>query len=243
MDSITKDTDLLQCSVSSQLENVDRIIEEMKLFLSDMNAGNTAQLVQVVRELALNGIEHGNEGDVAKKITLEIIKIAERRIKISVGDEGEGLPADLFPITHEIKVTDKRTRGLVLVNSLVDELTYSDTEQCVIAYCNLTSKFSWGIQQTEEELYIEPSIDISATVLDAFRKILFDWLDGEVPHCNLNLKNVASLDSVTLSLMIAFSEHLGTYNKREQFVITGVSEELMVLFNMTQMGRLFTIKG
>lgn len=242
MYNISRTDEVLTIKTSSQLENIDRVVDEVAHFVASMGAYNSASLIQVVRELLLNAMEHGNKNSIEKSVEVEVTQLDKNRISLQVKDEGEGISSELFPVKKELDSESERSRGLALINSLVDEFRVADDSRSLIVYMTLPKQFDWGVVRTDEKTVIEPTRDISAAVLEGLRRLLFEWLDSDIPACELSLKHANSLDSVSLSLLISFSVYLKKSAKEEGFVITNVSPDMRILFQMTQLGRLFRIE-
>jgi anti-anti-sigma factor len=242
MYKVDKDDESISFKVSSQLANVDRVVADICSYVAEIDNFNDLDLVQVIRELMLNAIEHGNKNDIEKVVTVKLTILAQGRFLLNIKDEGEGIPTDLFPVKGQLNSSGARSRGLILVNSLVDEVLLGRTASAIVAYITLAPKFGWGITKDDNYLLIKPANDFSATVLDELRIHLFDWLESNTSKCELCLTNVNNLDSVSLSLFIAFAGHLKEKEKEDDFIITGVSSTIMQLFKMTQISKLFTIE-
>ncbi|MGL1888910.1 MAG: ATP-binding protein [Reichenbachiella sp.] len=237
-----KNEEMLSFIVSSQLENVDRMADDTHQFIVQLGEYNDSVLIQVMRELTLNAIEHGNQGDSDKSVEVTMNILESGRIHLRVKDEGNGLSDDVFPVKRSLEVASPRQRGLAMVNSLVDELKKGEDTQSVEAFITLQKLFDWGVTETDGKMVIQPNRDISASVVDALRRLLFKWLDTGVPFCELSLINTKSFDSVSLSLLISFSKYLNESEKKNCFSITGVSQDVMMLFRLTQIRRLFKIE-
>lgn len=242
MYNISESDEALIVTSSSQLENIDRIVDDILNFVTTLGSYNTVSLTQVVRELVLNAMEHGNKNSIEKNVQVKLSKLEKNRFSLLVNDEGDGISSDLFPVKKELTSESERSRGLALINSLVDEFRKGDDPTSMLVYMTLPKQFNWGVSHTELKTLIEPTRDISAAVLEGLRKLLFEWLDSEIPNCELSLKHANSLDSVSLSLLISFSVYLKKSDKKDGFVISNVSPDLKILFQMTQLGRLFKIE-
>lgn len=82
----------------------------------------------ITNELIFNGLEHGNQFDINKKITFKI-KLNNDYIRICVKDEGTGIDyCSNSYFNNDIYV---RGRGLFIVSKLADELKIR--ENCVEA--------------------------------------------------------------------------------------------------------------
>jgi serine/threonine-protein kinase RsbW len=81
-------------------------------------------IVLLTSEVVTNGMEHGNDFDLAKKVTVEFI-VDEESAQITVEDEGTGFARDRVPNPLENShLLDDGGRGLFLLESLADEVHY-----------------------------------------------------------------------------------------------------------------------
>lgn len=238
---VNKENSSISFEVSSQLKNIDRIVKEIKEFILLKKTYSLQELEQVLRELMLNAVEHGNRNDMAKNFSVSLSFVNDNRIELEVTDEGEGFGNDFFPIKRECRQGDPRNRGLILVNSIVDELKLGNTKSSIKAYLTLNIAFNWGVTQTDDTLQIMPVSNFSASSLEELRTILFQWLDENRSNCVLNLVNIDVLDSVTLSFLISFSQYLKREKRETEFLITEVHPLIMELFQLTQICSLYTV--
>jgi ABC-type transporter Mla MlaB component/anti-sigma regulatory factor (Ser/Thr protein kinase) len=228
--------------ISSLLKNVDRIAMDTIDFLQEIGEYDTTELIQVIKELTLNAIEHGNQNDISKIVKVHITVLDAGRILLQVYNDGKTLPLDLLPIKGELDKTKTRSRGLIIVNSLVDDIVIAKDSQSIITYVTLTPKFDWGVDIQNNQMVIKPTTDLTASVINELRIMLIDWLDNDVESCDLDLTNVNNLDSVTLSLFIAFYNHLKESSKVNQFQFSNVSTPIIALFQLTQINTLFAME-
>ncbi|HUU67934.1 MAG TPA: ATP-binding protein [Planctomycetota bacterium] len=75
-------------------------------------------------EALANAVEHGNKADPSKCVVAECLA-NDRMMRISVVDEGEGFNPQVTIDTASDPFHD-RGRGLFLIRSLMDEVTYND---------------------------------------------------------------------------------------------------------------------
>ncbi|MGL1935413.1 MAG: ATP-binding protein [Fibrobacterales bacterium] len=242
MYTMQKNEEMLSFIVSSQLENIDRMAEDISQFIAQFGEYNDSVLIQVMRELTLNAIEHGNLGDIDKSVEVIMNILENGRVLLRVKDEGSGFSDDVLPVKRALQEASSRRRGLALVNSLVDELKKGEDTMSVEAFITMQKLFDWGVSETDEKMIIQPNRGVSASVVDELRRLLFKWLDTGVPSCELSLIHTKSFDSVSLSLLISFSKYLNDSEKKDCFSITGVSQDVMMLFRLTQIRRLFKIE-
>ncbi len=77
-------------------------------------------------EAASNAITHGNRGDPAKTVTIELA-IDETKVEITIEDEGAGFNASgLEDPTADENLLKESGRGVMLIRSFMDEVRYND---------------------------------------------------------------------------------------------------------------------
>lgn len=106
------------------------------LNISDTKRNNVEMAVS---EAAANCILHGNESDVTKNVTIKI-NSNSKLLVISFQDEGKGFnPKDVPDPTIPKNLLKGSGRGVLIMNSLVDNLDYefSDSGTKVILSFNL----------------------------------------------------------------------------------------------------------
>lgn len=79
----------------------------------------------ILSELLINGIKHGNKGDISKKVYLRVLA-SRHGVYIEVKDEGEGINYNIEDFKDS--VLEPSGRGLQLVRSLSDNLSIEDSE-------------------------------------------------------------------------------------------------------------------
>ena len=79
-----------------------------------------------MEEAVMNAIRHGNKCDVEKVVHV-LIEICERRFYSKITDQGSGFdPNDLPDPTLEENLEKTSGRGVMLMKSFVDVVTYND---------------------------------------------------------------------------------------------------------------------
>ncbi len=86
----------------------------------------TTELLMVLDEALTNALKHGNKYDAQKKITVSV-RISNKKIEISIRDEGEGFQPDKLvnPLSAE-GIERNCGRGVFLIRSYMDEVSFND---------------------------------------------------------------------------------------------------------------------
>jgi len=88
------------------------------------------ELNLVLTEAMANAIQHGNVGDPAKEVHIEI-SISEGRLTIRVFDHGQGF--DICKFAHPGHPLDDHGRGIYLIHTIMDEVVYRKAgDGCVL---------------------------------------------------------------------------------------------------------------
>jgi sigma-B regulation protein RsbU (phosphoserine phosphatase) len=91
-----------------------------------LSESKAAKLKTAVREACLNAIEHGNQADPAKQVSVSVTE-RENALEVQVRDEGTALlPAVRKPSLSEKLAGKERQRGwgMFLISELVDEVEF-----------------------------------------------------------------------------------------------------------------------
>ena len=108
-------------SVCSDLEMIKKFIDEIlnKLHKTLDDKDVLFDIRLILNELVINGVLHGNLGVCTKCVNLRL-EIKDKKIRIEVVDEGDGIDFDIK--SYDPKLLKCGGRGLVLVKGLSDEL-------------------------------------------------------------------------------------------------------------------------
>lgn len=232
----------LYIEMSSDLSYIDRLIDDCEGYYKEIESLEFSPMIQILRELLLNAIEHGNRMVKSKRVFCVIENICKNRYKISITDEGGKIKKEMFEQTELAGPGKERSYGIQLINNYSDEVIVDEEYSTVIVYLTLMKKMNWKTVKKDNVFFIEPSKDISAGFAEDMKSVLGKWLDMEMSECNLSLKNVRSIDSISLSLLISFYKVLEKKSGKKKFKICNVDPEIMQLFDVTQLGRLFEIE-
>jgi serine/threonine-protein kinase RsbW len=87
---------------------------------------DSRQDIQVaVRESLVNAIVHGNRGDEARRVTLELA-LHPGGLEIEVRDEGQGFDPSCVPDPRALENLSRSSgRGILLMKTLMDDVTFT----------------------------------------------------------------------------------------------------------------------
>jgi anti-anti-sigma factor len=238
------ETDDKQCfRFSSHVHLIDRVIDSCRPFVNERDPrGGDAGLCQLLRELLLNAVEHGNGGDARKKVECELERTGDGRYRVMVADGGEGIDSDRLALEPSDDAGQERNRGYAIINTIADELRFEPAKARVTAFVTLPTGTVFERTETARGWVVTPSGDITAAVADEFRHALLAWADGDAPAMRLNMEKVSNVDSICLSVLVSFSKTLEGLDNGRAFEIVNVQPDMMNLFVMTRLGRLYTIR-
>ena len=130
----------ISLDVRCKFQAADRAAHFLREILGDLPQQIRDDVTAALRELIMNGVEHGGHTDPRKRCRLSLLR-AEHAVIVHVHDPGKGFSLDLlphaaisnpagFPIKHvEVRVEEGRRPGgfgILMVRNLVDELLYNE---------------------------------------------------------------------------------------------------------------------
>lgn len=117
-------------SDKTELRKVENFLSEI-FNEYDLTQKNYNKALLCVSEAVINSIEHGNQYDTKKRVTIEInCNLGE--INVGIIDEGDGFNfEEIRDPTKKENITNESGRGIHIIKSLSDSLKYNDKGNCV----------------------------------------------------------------------------------------------------------------
>lgn len=118
----------LHRTLPSSFEHLERFVEETQAFMDRITDDEDLayRVVLLVSEAVTNAMEHGNQFDAAKSVTVALRALPDR-IELDVEDEGEGFAAaEVSDPLAKDHLLDDRGRGLFLMQEYADEIAIED---------------------------------------------------------------------------------------------------------------------
>ena len=116
--------------IESDPNNLITVEEFVNYFARDvgLNDERIPGLLLAVTEATTNAILHGNKSD-ATKIVIVDVKVENKKLIISIKDEGKGFnPSEVPDPTHPENLLKDSGRGLYLMRVYMDDLQYKLSE-------------------------------------------------------------------------------------------------------------------
>lgn len=122
-----------EASASSTAANAKNLVQKSLGFIAENNRSLSCEIEHdlklVLSELLYNAVIHGNNSDECKNIHISV-DLFEDRLCVKVSDEGCGFDFESIIGKKSSLETDvlmaENGRGILLVNALVDELSFLD---------------------------------------------------------------------------------------------------------------------
>ncbi len=123
-------------SSSDNIRLVERLVEDV-CDVFNVNEDSFGNILIAVTEAVNNAIYHGNNGNPDKHIKIGF-ESAEKKIKFSVLDEGNGFDYDNLPDpTDPLNIDKPHGRGVFLMKNLADKVEFNKNGQEVMLTFNV----------------------------------------------------------------------------------------------------------
>ncbi len=226
--------------ISSSPALVDRACRNLTEFWEGKKS-SPGTFLQVVRELLMNGVEHGNRGDDSKTVECVVTQIAEGRYSVRVTDQGDGVTPEQVRLRAPEDPSTPRSRGYAIINAHADDISFDPENASVTAYLTAIETTEFPVEIMGDTQVIRPTGDISASVAEDFRDTLLSWANGEAKHLRLDLSSVQVMDSISLSVLVSFSKTLQSFGSNRDCELANAGSDLRTLFTMTGLNKLYPI--
>ena len=136
-----------QCEIQStdddKIQFVDKIL---RMLSTEYKASHNVEEIKLrlcLDEALTNAIQHGNKNDPQKKIQIKLL-IDDQNLGFAIKDQGEGLKQENLPDVSDWEFLEKSEngRGLMLIENIVDDLTYFTNSKELVFTFRIKSKIS-----------------------------------------------------------------------------------------------------
>ncbi|OGI11364.1 MAG: hypothetical protein A2Y40_05810, partial [Candidatus Margulisbacteria bacterium GWF2_35_9] len=114
--------------IKNHLDEVKKTTADIlkKLEALEINKRNYNHIRLAISEALMNALEHGNKNDPKKNILIKG-SISNRKIEVSVIDEGPGFDRSVLTYSENQGDITHRGRGITAIHACVDEIKYNDS--------------------------------------------------------------------------------------------------------------------
>jgi anti-anti-sigma regulatory factor/anti-sigma regulatory factor (Ser/Thr protein kinase) len=240
MYKVSEEQNELTIEFSSIFQNVDRVINESKLFISTFISNPSFNdFSLLLREIINNAIEHGNKSDSSKIVKLSLKKINEKSVSCKITDDGEGF--EHSKIDFSISQTTIRSRGLPLINKIADSIKFNEKGNEIEVIYSFPQTTNFEIITKNDKTECIPSDSITSTSGEMFKKALLNILANLPSKVEFNFSKVSEIDSVGLSMLFVFARDARNKNENINLSIENATIDLMQLFLSTGLDKYFSI--
>jgi serine/threonine-protein kinase RsbW len=126
-------------SFGSSIANIHAVNQFVEDICDHYNIFNSyfGNILTAVTEAVQNAITHGNHKDASKKITILFTNRTDG-LSFTITDEGNGFNPETLPDPTDLNNDGSKGRGLFLMKSLSDEMTFLDGGRTVELFFNIT---------------------------------------------------------------------------------------------------------
>lgn len=241
MFKINEDKDMVTFNISSEMRLVDRVVQECQEYLRQYNVSRFSDFKLAIRELLINAIEHGNKNIPEYIVTCSIEHLGKGRFKVAIEDQGNGFDYKAIDMRLPENPKQVRNRGYALINAFVDQLEFNEKGNRVTAYVSIIPETEFHIEDDYEWKVVKATGDITASSADKLRLLLLDMLKQGHKQYRFDLDSVNDIDSVSLSVFICFANILNRQNNLARLEIANANKDIVNLFKMTRMDRIYKI--
>jgi len=244
MFNIFEEDDFIQFKISTDMRHISTVMQQVRKFLRRCNVQDDNPVL-ILKELISNAFEHGNRNAENSSIMISVEHTGNADFKIMVEDEGKGFD---YKNAERKAESDPRTRnqGLELVRNLSERIEFSGRGNCVSVWVKISENTAFTVsshvsEQGETWTVIQPAASLTAGNAPKFRNVLLDLLSRECRYYRFDLAKVEDMDSVSLSILIKFSNLLRDRHPEAQPEIVNASPDIVNLIRMTCLHRIYRV--
>jgi len=234
----SEDQGTISFTLSSEAALVDRVVTASKDYLAQFGVTHLPDIIIVLRELLMNAIEHGNGNDRSKTVSCKITNLGATRFQIVIEDQGAGFNHAACDFSMP-KAGEARSRGMPLVNSCCDQLEFNASGNRVTAFMTIINPTGFTLVVDGDVAVITPTGDLTAACADQLRQLLLKEVDAGRRRFRCDLSSVRDLDSVSLSVLVAFAQLLRGTGTPYAISLVNCSQDLLSLFRLTRLDQDF----
>lgn len=233
--------DSINLELPSDLRLVDQVVDEVRAFAKGKGVERAPGLGLILRELVNNAIEHGNESEPERKVSVSVEGAGPMRFKVVVDNQGAGFDYAALDLRLSEDPNQERNRGLPMVNAYADQLSFENKGTRVIAYVTVKRETLFETSDEDGVRRIKPSGDLSSSVAEPFRSLLVGLLDEGLTRFRFDLSMVTDIDSVALSIFVIFANMVAKRDDEGVLEVINANEDIREMFHLTRLSRIYSV--
>ena len=123
---IQRESGRIRVEFSSVPDLLTQAIRSIHNFLKESGVSQTLDIKLVLRELGTNAVRHGNNGDPARRVVLQVSFEEQGYARIEVADEGEGFDYKSLEMDPPTQFRQIHDRGYKIVHALTERLEFNE---------------------------------------------------------------------------------------------------------------------
>jgi anti-sigma regulatory factor (Ser/Thr protein kinase) len=124
--NVLNDKPLIKIDSPSSETHVAGMLHCVKASLQNHGVRDCTDLLIVLRELLMNAIVHGNEGDLERRVAASVSRMEGGRFALEVEDEGKGFDHRRLVMELPADPARLKKKGYVLIHTLAEEILFND---------------------------------------------------------------------------------------------------------------------
>lgn len=242
MFQINRNNGSLSAEMSSDLTLMENFIQLIEKEYDELNSSLLFAVKVCLRELILNAIDHGNQGQYERSILIKT-SIDSDSLKISVSDEGEGWDHQQYEWNQKVDMQNDRNRGLFLVNQYADHLDFNESGSEVFVYLNKDKESQCVYHQEINQLHLKGVIGGADLLTFKSSLQLFISNDNSLkPIATIQCQNLKEMDSMALGVLLSFGNQIKKSHPHIKIKILGLAADLRYLFELVQANSFYEIE-
>ena len=231
-------TKVLERSFPASPDAVESFIADMRAHLKACGLEAVCfDLELMAREALGNAVRHGSRGDSAQCVSARLA-VQPDRVELCVADSGAGFDWRNAPNCLP-NPSCETGRGLCILKHYADTVEFNDSGNTVCISKLLP--FEEGQMSTREGTLEKLTLatNVSANNVQALRELFKQHLQDGVRSLELDFRQVESIDSVGIGLLVA--THNSLAKAGGSLALVNVSQDIHQLFTLMRLDKHFSV--
>ncbi len=232
---IVEEEERIRVTIASEPDLVDRAVRSAAVFAEGFDPAPFPDLEQVLRELMVNAMTHGNRNRPDKRIFCEVTQLRDDRFRVSVRDEGEGFHPHDTPALVSAAPKWEGASGLARIRAVCEGIDFNEAGTEAIVHIRRSRQTRYEVSVKGDRAVIRPSGNITAASSDRLKAHLVDLFDQGIGRFSFDFSAVEEIDSISLTLFVVFVKMLGKREGAPELEIVHCNDNIQKLFTLTRL--------